>query len=163
MSALTDPTDTTHRHVLPTTGGGQIRFYTCHGRVEVTTQSANGRHRSTTPRTVAEMRHTIQRLEDLCFLAESGANGADPQQGIDEYRLDGDGFVLPRGFGISVREAPENHVCITVHNPGGNGERWHFFVPSEGGKHLGKLLIEQSNNVAIKAAAQLADAERGAA
>jgi len=70
VSALTNTADTTFTTVFETAGGGQIRFHVCHGRVDVTTQSPNGRHRNTTPADTARIRFLARRLNELCVVAE---------------------------------------------------------------------------------------------
>ncbi|MCJ2085532.1 hypothetical protein MKK88_05920 [Methylobacterium sp. E-005] len=71
MTAFTDTTDTTFKTVFETEGGGQIRFYVLHGRIDVTTQSPNGRHRNTTTAKVDRIRHLARRLNELCDFAEA--------------------------------------------------------------------------------------------
>lgn len=48
MAALTDTTDTTFRHVIPTEGGGQIRYVANHGRLQVIQLRPGGRGQLTT-------------------------------------------------------------------------------------------------------------------
>lgn len=71
MGALTNIDDTTFTTVFETAGGGQIRFHVCHGRVDVTTQSPNGRHRNTTPSSTDRIRFLARRLDELCAVADA--------------------------------------------------------------------------------------------
>ena len=75
MGALTDASDTTFRHVVLTTDGGQIRYVAAHRRLYVVKQGPGGRHVVTTPVEVERARLMAQRILELCDLTE--ANGME--------------------------------------------------------------------------------------
>lgn len=71
MAALSDPSDTTFRHVLETADSGQIRFIAAHGRIYVVKLGNKGRHYVSTAIPVERARLLARRLDELCAVTEA--------------------------------------------------------------------------------------------
>ena len=71
MSALTDTTDTTYRHVLLTEGGEQVRFLARPGHLLVIETRPGGRYPLTTTVRLDRARLMRDRLSELIEVAEA--------------------------------------------------------------------------------------------